>query len=526
MEPTLSFFKPWVPEWLVRSTIFLALIPGSILLALYGATTADAAGYYGIQPSDVQFSLLLYYAGLVAYLPFDPRFSSYLPSRQYFIWALFLLVVSVVLCTLTHHVYVLYLLRFIQGCLCSAIGSPCLTLIFSRLHSTRARAMGYTFFYGALLAAAPLSAIVASLTLDRFNFPVVFHVFLLLQLPGGLLLILILNDVRLKRRLPLSQLEWPSFVLLSGALALAAYVLVYGQEREWLSDPSILGALAGLLGLAFLFGLRQHRLRRPYINLAIFRYRGFRRGLALFVLFYLCRGTTNIATAYFLNILHLDAYHLASLQLATLAGIAAGMLVVVRFVLVGAPLRSISVVGFGLMLAYHGSMYFLLGPTQSTTVFLLPLFLHGLATGTLMVPLIGYTLSSLPSHLGGSGSYAAVTVRFATYSGSMALTSYLQLAWRSAHFERLRQEIVPENFLLTSRLQHYQQGLQSRGLGPEAAEHAALGLLRNALEAQSELRFAMGYHALVSGGLVVLLAVLILLPHVQERLVSFRQRPL
>ncbi|GAB3862385.1 hypothetical protein GCM10028822_43030 [Hymenobacter terrigena] len=526
MHSPQPLFKPWAPEWLIRATLFLALVPSSILLALYGSTPADAAGFYGMEPSDVQFSILIYYAGLVAYFPFDPRFSSYLLSRQYFIWSLFLLILSVWLCTLTHQPYVLFGLRFFQGMVGAAIGSPCLTLIYSRLESKRARAMGYAVFYGALLAAAPLSTMVASLTLDRFDFPALFHVFILLQLPGALLLILLLNDVRLKRKMPLSQLEWPSFLYFAIVLGLFAYVMSYGQQLYWTQSWTVLLALLAMLIFGSLFVLRQFTLKRPYIDLRVLRYRNFRVGLVLFVFFYLCRGTAGIATSYFVGALRLDAWNLSYIQLATLAGTVAGIALTVRFVLVGTPMRNIWLVGFGLLLAYHVWMYFLFGPSRGPAEFLGPLFLQGAGTGTLFIPLIVYTLSALPPALGAAGSYAAVTVRFFTFSGSMALTGFFQLFWRSAHYDRFRQEAALDNPFLAARLQGYQQTLQGKGLAFEPAQKAAVRLLANAMEAQSQLRFSMGYYAMISAGIAALILALVVFPPVRNKVRYFRQRPL
>ena len=523
MQPQLVF-KSWVPEWAILAIIFLALLPVYMLLALYGATAADAAGYYGIEPSDVQFSILVFYAGLVAYFPLEPRFSSYLPVRQNLIISLTLMALCVAGCAVVRQPLLLFGLRFGQGVLCGAIASPCLLLIFSRLHSARARAMGYTFFYAAVLGGAPLSGLLSTLILDRFNFPVVFYAFLLLQLPAGLLLVLLLNDVRLKRRVPLAQLEWPSFVFYAAGLVLVAYVLAYGQQRYWLADPGLRGAAGLAVLLLGLFGLRQRHLKRPYINLAVFGYADFRLGLGLFMLFYLCRGTTGLATAYFQTVLGLDARNLAGIHLAQLAGTVLGMALVVRFLLVGTPMRRLWAVGFGLLLVYHGWMYFLLGPAEGAATFWLPFFVQGLGTGTLMVPLIVFTLSSLPSSVGGSGSFVALATRFFAYSLSIGLTGYVQQAWRSAHFERFRQVLVPENTLLVARLLGSQQRLQSHGLAAGPARQAALRLLTSAVEAQSQLRFVMGYYALVGAGLVLLLA-LLLLPTAHRHLVSFRQRP-
>ncbi|HEY9256392.1 MAG TPA: hypothetical protein VIP81_00365, partial [Chitinophaga sp.] len=60
-------FRSWVPEWLIRLTILLVLFPTVMLFALSTANVNAATGFYGAEPQDIQFSMLVYYASLVAF---------------------------------------------------------------------------------------------------------------------------------------------------------------------------------------------------------------------------------------------------------------------------------------------------------------------------------------------------------------------------------------------------------------------------------------------------------------------------
>jgi DHA2 family multidrug resistance protein len=526
MEPSQPIFKKWAPEWLIRATLFSVLLPSYMLLGLYAGSGTAAAGYYGIEPSDVQFSILAYYAGLVAFFPFDPRISSYLLSRQYLLISIFLLFLLTTLCMFVRELHLFLVIRFVQGVVGATVGSPCLTLIFSRLETNRARAFGYSVFYAALLASGPFTTAVISLVLDNFDFPAAYYCYILLQLPGALLLVSMLNNVRLKKRIPLYQLEWPSFVLLAATLLLLGYLAAYGQEYYWLQDNSIRLALAGSLVFGTLFVLRQRRLKRPYLNLSVLGFRNFRIGLLLFFCYYLCRGTTGIASAYFVGVLRFDVWHVAALQVATLVGIGVSMSIVVRFVLLNYPLRPIWLVGFGFLLIYHVWMYFLFGPSQGAEAFVGPMFVQGLGVGTLMVPITVFALSSLPAAISLSGSYAAVTMRYLGFIASIALVNFFQLYWRTENITRFAQETLPGTSFLTARLQAYQQTLVSKGMAVQSAQRVAVRLLENSIETQSQLRYSMSYYGMISVGITVLLLVMIFLPPVKQKVLSFRQRPL
>jgi MFS transporter, DHA2 family, multidrug resistance protein len=519
-------FKAWVPEWGIRAVLFWALLPPFLLLGLYAGSGAEVAAYYGVEPGDVQFSILLYFAGLVAFLPFDPHLGSYLRLRDYYVVSVFLLLVLVGLAGWVRDFRLLLVLRFLQGTVASTLVTPLLSLIFSRLHSTRARAMGYAVFYGGLLASAPLATMLSWAVLDRYPVPALFHACLLLVLPGALLLLLILSGVRTRRRMPLTQLEWPSWVLLSTMLMGLAYLAAYGQQLYWLESPAIWLALGLAVVGGAAFGWRQGHLKRPYINFGVFRYRKFRVGLALFCVFYFFRGTTSIASAYFTGVLHVDARQMVLLQAATLAGIALGVSVVVRFVLLGTPLRWLLAVGFGLLLTHHVWMYLLFGPAQQLAVFWLPMLLQGVAVGFVMVPLALFTMGALPPQLTAAGTFAAVAFRHVGFVGSLALTSVLQPYWRTAQFDRFRADLLPGASAATGRVLGLQQTLQGQGLALETAQRGAASLLARTLETQTLLRYCLNYFGLVSLGIMALLVLLLVLPPLHRQVVSFRQRPL
>ncbi|MEK6511330.1 hypothetical protein [Myroides odoratimimus] len=67
----LPTFKEWVPDYLIRITIFLILFPALAVFAFYYSNTLETMSYYGIEASDVQYSVILMYGALVCFLPLD-----------------------------------------------------------------------------------------------------------------------------------------------------------------------------------------------------------------------------------------------------------------------------------------------------------------------------------------------------------------------------------------------------------------------------------------------------------------------
>jgi MFS transporter, DHA2 family, multidrug resistance protein len=524
MSALLPVFKTWVPVWLIRLTILLAVLPPLMLLGLYYSNVAETAGYFGMEPADVQFSVLLFYAGLAAYFPLEKRFQHYWATRHFFLLSVLLLTLTYYICYLTRSTPLFMALRLLQGLLCGATGGIGLTLVFSNLMTERARAMGYTVYYGILLCAAPLSGVLAAWVLHHYDFNSLFYAMLYLQLPGVLLVLLIMNNTSLKRKMPLYQLEWPSFVFYLLSLSGVAYVLVYGQQYYWLEDPVIAGLLGLLLVWLTFFTLRQFRLKRPFINLAIFRYKNFILGLLLVIPFYLCRGTLGVTTAVFGQVLELDPLHISALLVVNMLGMILSLMVAVRFVLQAKPMRLIWLIGFGLFLVFHIWMYCLFDTEVEALDFVAPLFIQGLATGALMVPIIIFTVSSVPAAISGSAASMGIAVRFLGYALSIALINFCQLYGKGQHYRTFQEQVTATNPYAHERLEYYKQVLLQAGVNPDQSGKMAAKLLTKALDAQSQLRFAMDYYELVSYGIIGLLLLLALVPYLRRTTVHFRRK--
>ncbi|MBU2060708.1 MAG: MFS transporter, partial [Bacteroidetes bacterium] len=72
-QPSI-IFKNWVPKWLVKTILFLTILPVICMLAGYIGGISSAASYYGLDPTDIQFSIVLYYIGIASFFPLERRF--------------------------------------------------------------------------------------------------------------------------------------------------------------------------------------------------------------------------------------------------------------------------------------------------------------------------------------------------------------------------------------------------------------------------------------------------------------------
>ena len=148
MDSAFSIFKNWVPEWLMKIILFSLLLPSIVLFFLPLANINAAAGYYGSEPADMQFAVALFYAGYVGFYSLERRFFIYMATKEYFITFTFLEILTTFICYYTQSLYILFPLRFIQGMLFSSTVNLSISMMFTRLHSERAREISFSVFFG------------------------------------------------------------------------------------------------------------------------------------------------------------------------------------------------------------------------------------------------------------------------------------------------------------------------------------------------------------------------------------------
>ncbi len=508
MSAVLPVFKSWVPVWLIRLAIFMAILPGLILFGLSSVNITAASGYYGMEPADVQYSMLVFYAAVCGFFALERRFFIFTATREYFLLSIIVQVITAYVCYHTQHAYILFIFRFIEGMANCMATSICITLIFGSLNSERAREIGYSVFYGMLLCVTPVSTFITAPILDNFDYNVLYKFIIFAYLPGGILLLLIMNNVRLNRKMPLYQLEVYSFIIYSVLLLLIGYTLAYGQQYYWFDDIRIIRSVIAIVLLMAILILRQLKLKRPYLNLRVFKYRNFVAGMFMIAFLYIIRGAFSIVSTYFTAILGMDPTHLGNIMLYNVLGIVLGVLISSRLLILKRPTRLVWIYGFICLLIFHVWMWFLFSTQADADTFIAPLILQGIGAGLLMMPIIVYSISSVPVHLSSSASATGVFFRFTSFAGSIAIINYFQLQHKANHYNRFQEQLSGLNTQLTERLNLYSRIVSAKGVPVDQAAKIGRGLLNRSVDVQAQLRYMMDYYYFIS--IVIIAAILLI----------------
>ncbi|TDG36558.1 beta-carotene 15,15'-monooxygenase [Pedobacter changchengzhani] len=527
MDKAIPIFRDWVPDWLVKVFLFLLILPSTVLFFLPMANVAAAAGYYGAEPADIQFSVALFYAGYVGFYSLERRFFRFVATKEYFIIFTFLQIITTLICYKTNELYVFFPVRFFQGMLFSSSVNLSLSLMFSRLKSERAREVSFSVFFGLLLCALPFNNLVTANLIDSFNFNIVYKGAVFSYLPCLVLLLISMNNTRLNVRFPLSKLDWQSFTMYSIMLCIVGYICIYGQEYYWLNDLRIRYAVIVLFGLMLVFLVRQKSMKRPYIDLNIFRFRNFYVGLIVLFVMYISRFASGITNNFFSGVLGFDPMHVSYINVTNLLGLILGVIIACCLTIQKQSVRMIWFPGFSLLLIYYCIMFFLFDIQADEQNYLLPLFIQGLGIGLIMVPAIVYAISSVPAIIGSSASAVCLAIRFVGFCASIAIINYAELYGKSKHFNSFQDRISIDDPIVKASLKTHSTGLMSKGfLNQSGAIKASGKLLIKRVEKQGTLRFAMDYYEFMAIMLIVILLLIAVFPHLNKTVLYLRSKRL
>jgi MFS family permease len=514
--------KDWVPGWLTKVILFMVILPSMGLFGLSSANSNAAAGFYGFEPADVQYSMIVFYAAVTSFFALERRFFNYIAVKEYLLLGAIIQVGASYICYITQNLHTLFIFRFIQGMANCSITSICLTLVFRQLKGERAREIGYSVFYGMLLCVSQISMMVTSPILESFDFNILYKGIMFLFIPGTISLYCILKNVRLSDKSHLYNLDWPSFVIYASLLLLIGYILIYGQQYYWFEDKRIFLASAGVLIFLALHLLRQRHLKRPYMSLDVFKYRNFKVGAILIFILYICRGTINVTNSYFATVMGMDPIHVAYMLLVNSLGIILGAFVTARLVVLKKPMRFIWMAGFSFLLIFHIWMRMSFTYQANDWSYLAPLFIQGLGAGTLMAPLILYMVSSVPAELGGMASATGVFFRYFGFCSSIAIINYYGLLKQSLHLDRFSQHITALDPVAVQKLASYKQAFLAKGMNSEQATKLANAMLSRSMKVQSQLRYAMDYYELISWCILVIILLIAIYPYINRTIVNVK----
>ena len=511
MSSAKPLFKPWVPNWLKIVTIISILFPSLVIFALYYNSTLAVAEYYSMDAMDVQYSVVVMYATVISYLALDSRLVKCFRLGSYTLVGIFINTVTCYICAISTSAEVFMFCRFIQGAVCAFLCNICMNLAFLCFSPKKAKVMGYTVFYGSLMVCVPFSAIFANIILNYFGVESVFYGFILFQIPGFILLFMTMNNRYLIRKFPLADIDWTGFIIYTAIVSILGYILVYGQQLEWLESSRIKNLIIILLIITPVYVVSSLYKRRPLIQLRLLRHRKYRHALILLSVFYISKGTTFFTYLYMQDVLGIDSVSMITIWGFNILGLMVGILGVSQMLLKDIAPRTIIMMGFFILLVFHTQMFFLFASTASEEKYYLPLFIQGVGTGSLFVPLIMNMVFSVEPKESSLVAFLGIAARYFGFCMAIALINYFQLYGSNSNYMDMATSYTMSNEIVHDTREDVIDQYVGKGLTYTEAAQKVDKQLRTTMKKEASIRAYMNYYSFIMGLIFFLLVCLAVL---------------
>ncbi|WP_306349845.1 MFS transporter [Flavobacterium sp. '19STA2R22 D10 B1'] len=519
-----SVFKPWIPDWFIKVVLMFCMLHSMVLLGVYTSNVTYSASFLDVEIEDLQFSLSVTYGTFLATILIESRLFKYFPVRNYFLGIYILAAFTFILSAYTDNYVLFIILRMIEGVLMALPWIPLRQLLLTRFKSKNATIIVFSFNCATLLLASPFIMTIAVWFLENYEWKYMAYASAFFQIICVGLVLLTFNGNRFYKKIPLYQIDWASFILVYAAILCGCYVFIYGEKKYWFESVQIVLASIIALTTSGLFIMRQLLVKRPCFDLTVFRYANLRTGFLLFLLFYVARATLNICHGTMYSVWGWEPMRVAHVQyinaFGNLIGLTLGGIALSKAV----QMRYIFIIGFLLLAVYHFWFTFLFVEEVSLWDIAIPYLLQGIAVGMLFVPLILFTVSSVPVNLAAFSGTVGVTGRFWGSTIGFCIMQNAQIFLQQSHYSKLQQFVMPESPETQSRLTNAIQGFVNKGFTADEAHKLAVQGLINTVKKQSMLLSNMEIFTAMGWVLIALVLFLMVNKHLRQTFDIFKNK--
>lgn len=391
-------FKEWVPMWARVVSFLFCILVFQCSGGIYLSSVSEMMGATTLMQEDILMAGYASFIGITMIFPVLFRLKFRLPTRTILPIVAVGLIVGNIITMSTDNLMVLAITCFFTGVLRMWGTFECFSSIQLRITPTRNFAVFFPVIYLTVFGCIQFSGLVTTYLTYFYSWHYMHY------LAVGLLLVVIILSQWLLRKfylrppLPLFSIDWLGAVLWSVVLLLIAFAFNYGDYYDWFDSPYIRLALVCAALFLFLSLQRMWHIRHAYIENDTFKYRNFGTVVLLFFALNCLSATSTVLQGAFTGgILHYDSLNAISLNVPGLLGVVAGallsLLLLARWQM---SYKTVTFIGFVLMVAYQLVMYFLISSDMNIERLYLPLFLKNAGNVMIYVTLTTYLSQIVP----------------------------------------------------------------------------------------------------------------------------------
>jgi MFS transporter, DHA2 family, multidrug resistance protein len=443
MELKDLFYK-WVPVWVKLPVLFLFFFVILTANGVYLGNSTDMYSGLGVYSEPFTAAYNAVYIGMALGLLIEVRLKMRFTSKQLLLWGFTVMALVNVINMYAENPAVFILsclvLGFTKMSALMEIYIMWLVVWSKKLDTSRL----YPFVYLTALGGIYFITWWTTQLAYTFNWRYAYIAIIMMVLVCLLLALIFVQHNKLRRPLPLYQMDIPGLLLLVVGLLLINYVVVYGKVENWWESETIQGATVLIPVALFAFLARELRVKRPLLPFTLFTHKNFQKGLLFFFLLgiFLPSSIQGVFTA---GVLDFEEIRNAQLDLYLIPGVAAGAVLSFCWYYWKWNTELLLFIGFAAFVAYYILLYTKLATGLGMEDFWAMSLLKGFGTVVLYIVIGLYTTGGYPltiiMHAGGM----MILVRSFLGSGIISgIYAYLLYAGRVRHLDILAGNVAAD----------------------------------------------------------------------------------
>lgn len=481
--------RPWVPQWLGIVTMFVIILPITMLNGAYTGSMVEVSNTLGILSEDITMGYYAASAGMAVAYPIVPKVLAVVTPKTLMLIDLFLQILLSLWCAHTGNIDIIIVCSFFIGFLKAFVMLQFIILIKPLFSPKNVRSEFYAYFYPLVFSGGQVSMAITAQLAYYYQWQYMYYFSILLMLTALIFILLFFRYARRPLSFPYKEIDWKSILIMATALLFAIYVFTYGKTLDWFASSKILIYVVAIPVLVYLFVYRQQTNNKPFVSLKPLKHHKSAIGYFFMVVTMFVSATSTLVTNYMNSIIRVDSVHANSLNLFLIPGFIIGAIVCFwwfrwqrwrfRYLISGALCCYV---------IYLGILYFGVSPDGRYEMLYLPMFFRGLGMLTLFIAFGVYVVEDLDPKLTLSNAFFLISFR--SVLAPVAASSFFNNALY--HLQQKGMHTLAENLTLTNPLacERFDQSFQSalaQGHGYSEASQLATNSLYSVLQQQSLL---------------------------------------